>query len=218
MSDVVGASFPHAEGEKRQAALVRACTMISLVMFPLAFGLGAVAETVGEAFFNAKWSGVGPMLLFLSILSAPRPMAQIVQAYFFASQRMRVVAWLEWLSLGTLMAAIATIGRISILWTCGAVGAVFTLRTLALIWAVNWLDGVPLRRFLVPLARPLLTCLLMVAAILAIRPVLADIVPIVRLAIEIAIGAMVYLAGARLIFRNEAREFIGLLRSGMKRG
>src|SRR6185503_4481766 len=56
LSDVVAASFPHAEGDKRRAAVVRACTMISLIMFPLAFGLGAVAETVVEALFNPKWA------------------------------------------------------------------------------------------------------------------------------------------------------------------
>jgi lipopolysaccharide exporter len=215
LSDVVGASFPHAEGARRQAAVVRACTMIALVMFPLAFGLGAVAETVGDAFFNEKWAGVGPMLLFLSILSAPRPMAQILQAYFFAGQRMRLVAWLEWASLGVLMGAIATIGRITILWTCGVVGAVFTLRTLSLMWAVKRLDGVPLRRFLVPMIRPLVACIAMVAAILMVRPALYGLVPVARLGVEITIGAVVYLAGARLIFRTAATEFIALVRSGV---
>jgi PST family polysaccharide transporter len=217
MSDVVGASFPHAEDAKRQAALVRACTMISLVMFPLAFGLGAVADTVEHAFFARKWAGVGEMLAFLAILSAPRPMAQIVQSYFFASQRRRVVAWLEWLSLGALLGAIATIGRSSILWTCGAVGVVFTLRTLALLWAVKRLDGIPLRRFLVPLLGPLVTCVAMVAAIVAVRPTLDDLHPMIQLVIEIVLGAAIYLAGARLIFRATAAEFLGLIRSAMPR-
>ncbi len=218
LSDVVGASFPHADSAKRQAAVVRACTMISIVMFPLAFGLGAVAETVGDAFFHGSWAGVAPMLTYLSILSAPRPMAQILQAYLFASQRIRVVAWLEWASLGLLMAGIATIGRITILWTCGVVGAVFALRTLLLMWAVERLDGVPLRRFLVPLLRPLLACLAMVAAIRVVRPALSELVPVVRLGVEIAIGAVVYLAGARLIFRTTAAEFLRLVRAGASRG
>jgi len=215
ISDVVAASFPHAEGPKRQAALIRACTMISLIMFPLAFGLGAVAITVEQAFFNQKWAGVGTMLVFLSILSAPRPMAQIVQSYFYADQRRRAVAWLEWLSLGAMMGGIATIGRLGILWTCGTVGAAFLLRTLALLWAVKRLDGIPLRLFLVPLLRPLVACLAMVAAILAARPALHGLAPIVRLFVEVGLGAAVYLAGARLIFRAAAREFLGLLRSGM---
>jgi PST family polysaccharide transporter len=217
MSDVVAASFPHAEAAKRQVALVRACTMISLVMFPLAFGLGAVAETVEQAFFGQRWAGVGEMLLYLSILSAPRPMAMILQAYFFASQRRRVVAWVEWLSLGAVMAGIATIGRVGILWACSAVGCAFILRTLALLWAVRWLDGIPLRRFLAPLIRPLVACIAMVAAILLARPGLQGLSPVSRLVVEVVLGAAVYLAGARLIFRAAAAELVGLVRSGLSR-
>lgn len=227
MSDVVAAAFPQAEGPKRQAALVRACTMISLVMFPLAFGLGAIADTVVDAFFNRRWGAVGPMLLYLSILSAPRPMAQIVQSYLYAAGRLRAVIWLEWLSFGALMLAIAAFGAAAshsdwgpsaVLWTCGAVGAVFVARTLAHFWVVQRLDGVPLRRFLVPLIRPLIACLAMVAAILAVRPALGELRPVVRLGIEVVLGAAVYLAGARLIFRDAAIEFIGLVRSSMGRG
>ncbi|HMG23854.1 MAG TPA: oligosaccharide flippase family protein [Kofleriaceae bacterium] len=217
MSDVIAAAFPHAEGAKRQAALVRACTMISLIMFPLAFGLGAVAKTVGQAFFDRKWADVGTMLVYLSVLSAPRPMAQIVQSYFYAGQSLRVVPALEWLSLAVMMAAIATVGRISILWACGAVGAAFVLRTLALLVAVKRVDGIPLRRFLVPLLRPLAACVAMVAAIQLVRPALDDLRPVVRLAIEVALGAAVYLAGAVVIFRDASVEFIGLIRSGMGR-
>ena len=217
MSDVVAASFPHAEGAKRQAALVRACTMISIVMFPLAFGLGGVAETVGHAFFDKKWAGVGPMLMVLSALSAPRPMAQIVQAYFYAGQRMRVVAWLEWFSLGLLMGGIATIGRVGVLWTCGVVGVVFTLRTLSLMWAVTLIDGVPLRRFLLPLARPFVACVLMVLVIVLVRPSLYGLSPILRLFVEISLGAAVYLAGALFIFRDLARDFVDLIRTSFSR-
>jgi PST family polysaccharide transporter len=165
------------------------------------------------------------MLMYLSILSAPRPLAQIVQSYLYAGQRVRVVVWLEWLSFGALMAAIAALGAAmagsprfgdtAILWTCGAVGAVFTLRTLAHLWVVRHLDGVLLRRFLVPLVRPLIACVAMVAVILAVRPALEDIAPRPRLLVEVGIGAAIYLAGARLIFRDAAVEFLGLIRSSM---
>ncbi len=227
MTDVVTAAFPQAEGPKRQAALIRACTMISLIMFPLAFGLGAVANTVVEAFFNQKWANVGPMLLYLSILAAPRPLASIVQSYLFAGHRVRVIVWLEWGSFLTLMAALAAFGSLSagnptfgssaILWSCGVVGAVFVLRTLASFWTVTRLDGVPMRRFLAPLARPLLACALMVAAIFAVQPALDGQRPVVRLCLEVALGAAVYLAGAVMIFRDAAIEFLGLIRKSLGR-
>jgi PST family polysaccharide transporter len=217
LSDVVAASFPHAEGAKRQAAVVRACTMTSLIMFPLAFGLGAVAETVVAAFFDAKWAGVGGMLMLLSIVSAPRPIAHILHSYLFAGQHQRIVLRQEWLSLAILMTAIATIGQVDVHWTCVAVGIAFVLRTLMLMWVVRQLDGIPVSSFLVPLIRPIIACLLMVAAILVARPALMDLRPIIRLCVEIAIGAAVYLAGARLIFRAAAAELIGMVRSAVFR-
>jgi len=147
------------------------------------------------------------------VLSAPRPLAHIIHAYFMASKRVRVVLVQEWLSLAIIMASIATFGRISILWTCGAVGVAFVVRTLLLMWVVERLDGIKMRRFLVPLVRPLAACLLMVGAIIVARPLLGDMAPVARLAIEIAIGAVVYLAGARLIFFDLTKEFFQLLRS-----
>lgn len=215
ISDVVAASFPHAEGERRQSAVVRACTMTSLVMFPFAFGLGAVSETVVQTFFDAKWASVGAMLLVLSIVSAPRPMANILHAYLFAAHRMRIVMIFEWLSLGIMVAGIATIGRIGILWTCGAVGAMFVLRTLMLMVVIRRIDGIRMRRFLWPLVRPLMVCVAMVAVIVMMRPVIAPLAPVARLCIEVALGGVVYLMGAALVFRNETREFIGLLRSAI---
>lgn len=217
ISDVVAASFPHVEGEKRQEAAVRACTMTSLLMFPLAFGLGAVSDAVVRTFFDAKWANVGPMLLILSIVSAPRPMANILHAYFFAAKRNRVVLILEWLSLGILLAGMATIGQLGILWMCGAVGAMFVIRTLLLMLVIQRLDRLALRRFLVPLLRPLLVCVAMVAAIIALRPAIDSLRPVFQLAIEVALGAAVYLLGAALVFRSEASEFIALLSSAIRR-
>jgi O-antigen/teichoic acid export membrane protein len=215
LTDVVAASFPHAEPAKRKAAVVRAFRMTALVMLPLAIGLATVADTVGEAFFTRQWAAVGPMLLFLSILSAPRSTAGILQAYLFAEQRVRVVAAVEWLSLGVLLAGIATVGRISILVTCGVVGAVFALRLLALMWIVQRLDGVPVRSFLAPLARPLVACAAMAATIRALRPTLveAGLAPATQLGVEVAVGAVVYLAGAVVVFRPAAAELLTLART-----
>lgn len=217
MSDVVAASFPHAEGASRLAALVRACTMISIVMFPLALGLAAVAPTVGRAFFDHQWASVGTMLAVLAMLSAPRPMAQILHAYLFAGHRMRVVVWVEWLSLGGMLGGIALVGDLGILWTCGMVGVVFTLRTLALLVAIVRLDGISLATFVVPLARPLIASGAMAAVIVAARPALCGLPPLAALAIEIALGAAVYLAGARFVFRAAAADFLGLVRAGLGR-
>ncbi len=215
MADVVGASFPHADGAERTAALLRSFTMIALVMLPLAFGLGAVAPTVVDTFFSSRWSEVGPMLAFLAVLSATRPLALIVIAYHYAGHRPKVVLWLEWLSLAAIVAAISTVGRIGIRWTCGAVGAVFILRTLAALWTVWRIERTPPSAFLAPLARPILVCIAMAAAIHFQRPALAGFSPVTRLLLELAVGSAVYLAGAALVFRSASLEFLGQIRSAL---
>jgi PST family polysaccharide transporter len=217
MSDVVSAAFPHVEQEKRAAALVRACTLISVIMFPLAFGLSAVAPTVVNTFFPAKWQSVGSMLVFLSVLSAPRPLANILTSYFYACNRPRVVLWLEWLSLVLLVVSLATIGRLGINWACVAVGATFLLRTLAAMLAVRQADGVSLGKFLLPLVRPIIACVLMVAAILAVRPLLSGLRPAVQLAIEVAVGGVVYVGGALVIARAATRDLLQMVRSALLR-
>jgi hypothetical protein len=57
----------------------------------------------------------------------------------------------------------------------------------------------------------------MVAVILAARPELRSLSPVARLAAEVAIGAAIYLAGARLIFRGAAVEFVELIRASILR-
>jgi lipopolysaccharide exporter len=217
MSDVVAASLPHVAGQQRQAALVRSCAMISMVMFPLAFGLGVVAPTVATALFDARWAGVGLLLVYLSVLSAARPIADILVAYFYACQRPRAAIWLEWSTLIALVTAISTVGRVRIEWTCTAVGTVFVLRTLAAMWMVRLYDGIPVSKFLIPLSKPLLACLAMVAAVLTARPAILGTSPMARLAIEIALGAIVYVGVVLIVARTASREALSVVRGAISR-
>jgi O-antigen/teichoic acid export membrane protein len=217
MSDVIAASFPHIEGEKRKAALVRSCTMISMIMFPLAFGLSVVAPTVTRALFDERWASVGSMLIFLAVLSASRPIADILISYFYACERPRVAVWLEWLSLVALIAAISTVGRLGIHWTCTAVAGVFVLRTVAAMWAARRFDGVPLARFLIPMARPLVACLAMALAVVGTRPALLSLSPGTQLVLEVALGAITYFGVVLIVARSASREVLALVRSVVSR-
>jgi hypothetical protein len=157
------------------------------------------------------------MLIFLAVLSAARPIADILVAYFYACERPRVAVWLEWLTLAALIAAISTVGRLGIHWTCTAVGGVFGLRALAAMWAARRYDGVPLARFLIPMARPLAACLAMAVAIVGTRPALLGLSPGTQLVFEVALGAITYFGVVLIVARSASREAFTLVRSVISR-
>jgi len=213
MSDVIAASFPHVNETSRASALVRACRLLALVMFPLAFGLGAVAPTIVDTFFNAKWANVGAMLVFLCVLSAVRPIADVIFAYFYASGRPTLVMVLEWINLAAIVVGIIGFGSRSIDLACAAVGGVFVLRMVLAMFVVQLRDGVRMTAFLAELARPFVAATIMVAAVVLSRQPLAPLAPAWRLVLEIAIGGIVYGVAALLFARSLTTEFVALARS-----
>jgi PST family polysaccharide transporter len=215
IGDVIAASFPHVDPGKRGAALVRSCSMVSMILAPLSIGLALVAPTVVETFFHPQWSTVGTMLIWLSALSIARPLAGVFTSYFYASGRPTVVVWLEWASLIAVVVAISAFGRKSIDWACAWVSVVFVVRALAGMWTVRRLDGVPMLEFLVPMTRPFAACIAMAAGVSAIRLGLVGLPPSFRLAIEIAMGAAVYISAVLLLARSSCDELIGTVRSAL---
>jgi len=220
ITDVLLASFAHVEAENRERSLLRATALLGLIMFPLAVGLGATAPSIVRTFFDRKWADVAPMLMLLSVLSVPRPVAGALTAYLHAMKRPRTVMWLEWFSVALLLGGIATVGRAGPRWACGAVGAAFCLRALATMWVIQRRDGTRVHAFLVKLLPPLGACLPMVAAILIVRHGLGHVgVPSgVSLIAETAVGGIVYVAAALVIARQASRELIELARRGFARG
>jgi PST family polysaccharide transporter len=215
MSDVVGASFPHVDQRGRAGALVHACTLVSMIMFPLSIGLAAVTPTVVDAFFDPKWTNVGAMLMCLSALSVARPLACLLAAYFYASRRPNLVLWLEWASLAGVVAAIPTLGRIGITWACTGVGVVFVLRTLAGMWLVHCQDGVPMSSFLLPMTRPLAASIAMAAGVSAARLAFVELTPRVLLLVEVAVGATLYVGSAAIVARSSCGELLRTVRSAL---
>lgn len=215
MTDVVTASFRHFDPQARAAALVRSCTMLSLIMLPLAFGLGAVAHTLVQAFLPESWAAVAAMLQVLCVLSAARPLALVAIGYLYVSDRRSLVMWLEVLSLAAVLIAIPTVSPLGLGWTCGAVSTVFVLRMLGAMWFVRRLEVVGMSGLLSPVASPFVACLVMVATILAVRPFIQGLPPAPRLVIEIGVGGCVYLASAALLFRSQARQLLGAVRSAL---
>jgi PST family polysaccharide transporter len=218
VNDVIAASFPRLDPRRRAKALVRACTMVSMIMFPLSIGLAAVAPTVVETLLDPRWADVGAMLICLSALSAARPLTAILASYFYASGRPSAVLWLEWGSLIAVVAAMSTVGRAGVNWACVCVSIVFVLRALAGMWLVSRQDGLQISEFLLPLMRPLVACFAMAAGVRVAQLALDGVTAPVRLLLEITLGAAIYAASVSLIARSNCRDLLSVIRSAVSRG
>jgi len=210
IGDVLLPSFARLEGERRTEALVRSLTLLSLVVFPLAVGLAAVAPTLVATIFDARWRPIGPMLVLLSALSVTRPIGWTIQSYLQARQRTAYILWLEAFKLAALVLGIVTFGRTNPLWTCAAVGVAFGAHAFASLVVVRRLDRIPLGRVLGGLAAALAACAVMAAAVLGLRSALSleRFSPALALSVEVVAGALAYVAGALLFARSASQELL----------
>jgi O-antigen/teichoic acid export membrane protein len=207
----MAASFPQVLDKNRSAAVLRSCRLVSLLMFPLAFGLGIVGPTVGRAFLNDRWASVGPMLMVLCVLSAARPIGDVLESYFYASARPTIVVALEWIGLIGIVTVIPLFRSGGIQWVCAAVAIVFVVRALSAIWCVRRLDGIPMMTLLKPFWGPLAASAVMVIAVYGVGFVVSAMTPPRQLTVELLTGAIVYVACAIMVARAACEDLLSLV-------
>src|SRR6185312_15133125 len=148
----------------RVGALTRAAGLLGLIIFPLAIGLGVVATTLTRAFLAPEWWMVGPMLAILSGLAVVRPLTGAVLSYLQVGLKFRAVMLVEWATVAFILGALFTIGRISPLWACTAIGIAFTARLVVSLEVLRRLERVPVMPILLRQIGPLVATLPMIAA------------------------------------------------------
>jgi len=221
IGDVLLPSFARMDPKRRPDAFVRSLSLLGLIVFPLAVGLGVVAPTLVATIFDERWRALGPMLVLLSALSVARPVGWTVASYLQARRLPRLIFGLEALKLLCLLGGIVTIGRNGPLWTCAAVGLAFFVHALASLLIVRKTDAIPLRRSLGGLAPALAACLVMAAAVLAVRAGLTSLgklSPPLALAVEVLTGSLAYVAGALLLARRTSLDLVTKLREALRPG
>lgn len=220
IADVLLPSFARLPPERRPFALARAVALLSLLMAPLAIGLGAVAPTLVRAFFDERWSQVAPMLAVLSALSVARPIGGVIWSYLQAAHMPRLVMLLEGSKLLLLVVVMITLGRVSPLWACAAVGVAFGAHTVASLWVVDRAEKLPIREIVMTMLAPVLACIPMVVAVEAMRHGLHTLgihSAFIGLGLEMLAGALVYIPSALLIAPNTSRDLLALSRTAFGR-
>jgi PST family polysaccharide transporter len=218
IGDVLLPSFTRLDHDGQRRALVRSSALLALIVFPLAIGLGAVADTLVAALFNQLWQGVAAYITILSALSVARPIGWIVFSYLQARHRTRAAMVLELGKLAAILGAVALLAYFGPYWAATGVGLGFALHALASMWLIEQSDGVPMKKMLAGMAGPLVACVPMVGAVLAVRHGLGltDDHPFVALFLEVTAGALTYVASALLIARTASADFVGLLRKSFR--
>jgi lipopolysaccharide exporter len=211
VGDVLLPSFGHLEGEARKRALVHAVSLLALVMFPLAAGLGATGSTFARALLAPAWWGVGPMLSILAAVSAARPVAYAINNYLQARGRTGILMGLEASNVGVLLLLIWLVAPLGPLAASAAAGLSFTVLALCGALVIDRIEGIRFGGFVVALARPTVACVPLVGAVLAVRrglQAIGGIPPIVALIIEVAAGILAYIPAAFIFAPTASRELV----------
>lgn len=220
LGEVLLPAMSQMEKPQRIDALLRGTVLICLLMFPLAVGVGMVGPTAVYAMFTPEWWPVAPLVSVLSVLSVTRPIHWTVGNYMDACGLTKTHLYQNVPHLFTSLGAMWLFGQYGPIWACVGVGVAYALLSLAAAVTVKIIDGIPLSRFLGGLVPPLLACAPMAGAIYGVRQLLAGVgygPSLFTLAVEILVGALVYVPSALVIAPSASREFLRLVRSALGR-
>ncbi len=203
--------------DRRGAAIERSTALLSIVIFPLAVGLGLVADPLIAAILpHNKWQDVAPLLTVLAALSVFRPITWVLSAYMEAEAKTTPMMLLEVVKVGVLLAGIALLSRWGLRASACAVGIAFGAAALGGVALVAHELPSPIK-LLTGFLQPLGACAVMGVAIFGVKQLDGELYPILQLALEIVVGAVAYIAAALVLCRATAKDLLGLLRRALKR-
>ncbi|MBS1118136.1 MAG: polysaccharide biosynthesis protein [Deltaproteobacteria bacterium] len=206
--------------DRRAGALERSTAMLSLVIFPLAIGLGLVAyPLIGLLLPANKWQEVAPLLAVLACLSVFRPIMWVLSAYLEAELKTNRLMFLEIGKVVLLLGGIAVVYPYGLRVAAGAVGVAFGLTSVAGVLMVMR-EGPSPARLVGGFVRPLLACAVMGLVVWGVHAglVLVDLDhPAVLLSAMIVTGAIAYVAAAFVVCRDTVRDVLGMLKKAVKR-
>jgi PST family polysaccharide transporter len=204
--------------ERRPRALERASALLSLIIFPLAIGLGLIADPLIALAFTDEWQDVAPLLTVLTVLSVFRTITWVLGAYMEAQDRTGRLMWLEIAKVGLLIGGLFALRGFGLHWAATAVGIAYGVTAIAGVFLVAQ-EGPSIKRLAIGFLRPLVACAAMAGAILGVRHARGDSGghPGVLLLAEIGVGAVVYVGVALVVCRATAKDLLRLTKAVIKR-
>jgi PST family polysaccharide transporter len=206
--------------DRRAEALERSSAILSLIIFPMAVGLGLVSTPLIAVILPAdRWQEVGPLLLVLAGLSVFRPIMWVLSAYMEVQARTARLMYLELAKIVVLLGGFILLAPFGLRVAAAAVGIAFGATSVAGVLMVAR-EGPSIWRLFLGFAQPLAACAVMAVAVIAtdrgLRLAGVD-APAIHLAVEIAVGAGAYAIGALTICRTASRDLIKQLRGALRK-
>lgn len=206
--------------ERRPRALERSSALLSLIIFPLAVGLGLIAEPLIALILPANdWQLVAPLLAILACLSVFRPITWVLSAYLEAESKTNRLMFLELAKIALLIGGIVVLQPFGVRAASCAVGIAFGATAIAGI-ALVVREGPSPRRLFLGFIQPLAACGVMAAVALGARAALVGAgltQPGLLLVVMIVTGAVTYVAAALVFCRATAHDLLGLMRRALRR-
>ena len=206
--------------DRRARALERSTALLSVIIFPLAVGLGFVAYPLIACILPGNdWQEVAPLLTVLACLSVFRPITWVLSAYMEAEQKTNKLMFLEIAKVGVLIGGIGMLSPHGLRVASSAVGIAFGLTAIGGV-AMVMREGPSPKRLFIGFLQPLAACAVMGAAVWLVHHGLraADVGhPVVYLLTEIIVGASAYVIAALILCRATSKDLLGLLKQALKR-
>jgi lipopolysaccharide exporter len=215
MGDVLLPAFAKMEAAERPAAVVRAASLMALVVAPLGVGLGSVAPTIVHVFFDARWAGMASILMMLSVMTVFQPVTWAALTYLQAEQMTRPVMVLSIARTVLLLSLVALLGWLGgPVWACAGVGAGFAAHALLTVLITARFTPLSARSYFVSVLRPLLACVPMFVAVESLRAFLDErhVPGGISLAAQVLCGGVVYVGAALVLADSNVRDLIRLMR------
>ncbi|HSD90440.1 MAG TPA: oligosaccharide flippase family protein [Kofleriaceae bacterium] len=206
--------------DRRARALERSTALLSLVIFPLAVGLGLIAyPLIGWILPKNAWQEVAPLLTVLACLSVFRPITWVLSAYMEAEQKTGRLMFLEIAKVAFIVGGIGLLSPWGVRMAAGAVGIAFGLTAVAGI-AMVVRHGPSPTRLAIGFTQPLIACVVMGLAVWLTHRALVGLGfhhPAFFVLFEVIVGAIAYVIAALIVARETSKDLLQLLVQALRR-
>jgi O-antigen/teichoic acid export membrane protein len=205
---MVKATFPvfsklQNDPPRARSALYRASAAIGLLSFPLLAGIGVLAGDLMSVVFGSRWGESGPLVAVLATMAMVKSATTLSDTVLMSTGRTDRLMHLALASLPVMAGALWLFSKSDIFQATVAYSVTLVVLQLATQHFALQSIGGTWREFMAPLIRPLLSSVLMVAALLLMSHQLQSIPGWLRLTL-LSFGGAVFYVGCTWLANRDA--------------